>query len=55
MKPFGELTVDEQNALFQAWLKDSDCIEFLDFMMDEWMECDPIWSPCLAYRVRSSK
>jgi len=55
MKAFGELTIEEQNALFQAWLKDRDCIEFLEFPVNAWVACDPIWSPCLAYRVRSEK
>jgi hypothetical protein len=53
VKPFGELTENEQVELFRAWLRGA-TIEYL--ICGEWKSSDaPAWSACNRYRIALTK
>lgn len=58
MKKFGELTREEQVALFSAWLE-GHTIEFLNPTTLSWFESiscfPPTWSKNVSYRVKPIK
>jgi len=53
MKTFGELSREEQIALFTAWL-DGGEIEYTRNNSDWWSASNPIWNAGRAYRVKET-
>ena len=53
MKTFGDMSREEQIALFTAWL-DSKEIEYSRDNSDWWLASNPKWNDDIAYRVKQT-